>query len=826
MQTFNFISATYNNDKTITVYACDAFRTHKLIVTDFEPRFYVDQYAEIPEYITVHGKNGKYEAPITDYIPRVEDGYRHENGQQLKCIYVTSPNVVHSKKGKGVSVRSLFKKHYEADIVFIRRFLINTGICHGFEVNQEDITQPIHYRKLTPAPALEIPLTKLYIDFEIDVLTRFVDPKVPDRPVTGFTFFDSGERNYITCILRPWMQQDELIEEWAPNHIVVYKKHEKALFTLAKELMDETKAQLLAHWNGKIADKEYPKTRAATFGIELPYDKFDDADLCVVYQKINSKLYYSLKDVAVEEGIFTSAELVADHFRKDLWSENNITNFTKYNWLDVAIMVILDMIGWTSKNKIDEKTGLPEQEPPQELCDFVWGIKTFIGLESCHKATVNSTLIDTLGLRQSYIDGFVQNSSPDRENRSHETFHAAEIFSPPAGIYNWLQFLDMSRYYPNILKAYNLDPLIVKVVDKLLAKREEFEAEMDKYKKGTAEYDKAKKKRNQVKFILNTTWGYVAYAGSRRFDIEKAKKETEKARLGIYTCIHAIEAKTPELQAKLQKHTGLLKGYPVLYSHTDSIGVQCESEDEIKKIVHYLNDVVLKELCEREGVLPILKLKHEKTAESALFVESKTKGKVANARYAIHITMADGKPCDEIDVTGFDYIRGNASKITRKVQITIIPLTLKRDTVEIPRYVMQLTNDVKVGKYSPEDLAVPYTLSHDLDDYGKLNPKTGKRAALPEYAKAARWFRDYFKVEVIRGDRIKLLHTLRPTNVVGYLDYETIEPLIKNGTIILDMDKIIENTIKKKAEQFIALNPQINWRMCQGAKRNFGGVFK
>lgn len=821
---FNYISAKYNDDKSITVYAANEFGTHKLTIVGFEPHFFIDQFEEIPEYITVSGKNGKYEAPISKYITHVEEGFRHEDGHPLKCIYTTSPNVIHSKNPDKVSIRKLFKKHYEADVVFIRRFLINTGITYGFEVNATDLTKPIHWTKLIPCKALEIPLTKLYIDFEIDVLTRFVDPKIPDRPVTGFTFYDSSDSNYITCILRPWMQDTEKIEEWAPNHVVVYKKYEKDLLLLAKNFMDETKAQLLAHWNGKIADKEYPIARAATFGIELPYDKFDDADLCVVYQKLNSKLYYSLKDVAVEEGIFTAAELVSDHFRKDLWSEQEIANFAKYNWLDVAIMVTLDLLGWTSKNKTDKKTGLPKEEPPQELCEFVWGIKTFIGLESCYKATVNSTLIDTLGLRQSFKKGFVQNSSPDREERSHETFHAAEIFSPPAGIYNWLQFLDMSRYYPNILKAYNLDPLIVEVVDILLAEREKYEAEMAKYKKGTPEYEMWKKKRNQVKFILNTTWGYVAYAGSRRFDIKKAATETEKARLGIYTCIHAIEAKTPELLLKLQQHTGLTHGYPVRYSHTDSLAFECEDIEAVKKIVHYLNDVVLKELCEKEGVPPILKLKHEKTAKEALFVESKTKGKVANARYAIHIVMADGKPCDDIDVTGFDYIRGNASKITRKVQITIIPMTLFRDKTGTIKYIKQVIKDARDGKFSPEDLAVPYTLSKNIDDYGKIN-KAGRKGATPEYAQAAKWLRDTLKVEVIKGDRIKVLHTLRPTKVIGYLDYEQIKPMIESGQIVLDMDKIIENTIKKKAEQFMQLN-NISWRECQGVKTNFGGLYK
>jgi len=355
--TFNLVSLKYNDDKSISLYAADAFGTHKLTIIGFEPHFFIDENEFLPDTVTVHGKRGTYEASTMDYVTHIEEGFRHEDGHPLKCVYTTSPDVIHSKRGISIrnTLNKLKKKHYEADVIFLRRFLIDTGISYGFTVDIEDITEPIHYKKLRPAPILEMTLGKLYLDFEIDVLTRFVDPKTPDRPVTGFTYYDSIEGNYITCILRPWMTEDEIIEEWAPNHIVVYKRCEIDLFALAYDIMKQSKCHLLGHWNGKVADKEYPIARAKTFGIELPYDKFDDVDLCVAYQKVNRKLYYSLKDVAVEEGIFTADELVSDHFRKDLWSESNIVNFARYNWLDVAIMVILDLLGWTSKNKIDKK---------------------------------------------------------------------------------------------------------------------------------------------------------------------------------------------------------------------------------------------------------------------------------------------------------------------------------------------------------------------------------------------------------------------------------------------------------------------------------------
>ena len=764
-QQFQFIRGRYNRDKSITVYATDGEKTHKIKVVGFQPYFYVPQDDPIPD---------------DDDIEEIIEGYVHEEGFPVKKIVCSSPSVVHSKKGK--SLRSQFTRHYEADIPFIRRLLINTGITSGFKIKglRKDV---VSYKDLIPTNFTVTPKI-CYIDFEENVTTRFVNTEHPTNEVTAWTAYFSHEGIYYTCVLKPNLDVETKNVWFSENHLVIYCQKEKKLLSLFNSLLKQKQPYALAYWYGEVADHKYPEARAKKLGVIIDFDQYEEIDMCAGYEIRYKKLYLRLKDVAVDEGIYEPATLVAEEFHKDMWTkglkdEAKLTEFIKYNHMDVRILVLLDLIGWEHYDEIKEEK---IKESPREICFDILNLKAFIGLEDARATFYNSVSIDTFTLRKAYKRNTILHSSFRKGGKG---FHGAEPFSPPGGVYTNIKTLDMSRYYPNIITGYKIDDLMCEVVIELSTLRNEYEEKIEKLKNDGYDQDSPQIKsmesrRDTVKFILNSTYGYLGSPRSRKYKVEKAAKITAKARLGLDVIKEAMRA----------------RGIPVIYGHTDSIFIQCKDE-EIEEIIMYLNNVVLANLCDKEGIPRILKLKLEKICPKGLFVDTKgNKGKEAKARHALHVTFEKGHKTDYIAITGFDYIRGNASPITRKVQMTTINAILRGNEKTIPPMIKKIVKSIRDGKKSFEKIAVPITIRKPLKSY-----KTGSF-----HAKAAGWAIRNLGLEIIEGDRIKLLPVKRvigkeSTDLIAFFDEKDLEKI----EFIPDYEKIIKKTIYSKIEQFLYL---------------------
>jgi DNA polymerase, archaea type len=823
LKSFQFITAKYQSkDKSILVFATDGKDVYKIKVVGFEPYFYVpidSTTPEAPEIVRIEGdevaNNSSiqyYGDELTSSFDEVHDDevyevlkdqqliFKHEDGFRVKKIVVDHPDSVHGQK---VSIRSLFTTHYEADIPYIRRFLIDTGIHSGFVIqgNNYDL---VHYKSLIPSTTVYAPRI-CYIDWEMESTTRFPDPHHPVQPCTAWTAYCTYGEQYVTCVTDPNATEEIVTTQMSDNWTLIKVQKEETLFEYFKNYLETFQPSVITGWNVKVPDVEYPYFRAREFGIELPYRDSDLLDMCQGYEKLHARLYNRLKDVAVEEGIFEPWELVADEFHKDM-RKKDFDKFIRYNKMDVEILVKLDKEGWMA---IDAETGKKFPEPPKEIVDFFWNLKTFVGLEKCSSAIHNSVLVDTLHLRKAY-GRFVLNSSPEGEGQRYK---GAVVFEPPEGIFEDLAVIDMSRYYPNIILGYKIDDLACEVVKDLMAKREEFEKELIKYAINSPEAKLWEKRRNSVKYLLNSTYGYLGSPKSRKYKREKAQKITAKAVEGLLVIRDATEAKTPELLYQMIEAFGyeLKHGFRVIYGDTDSLIPQVKGE-EVSKLVWYLNEIVLKKFCEKEGIPPLLKLKHEKICKNGMFVQSKKGTGTAKKRYALYITWENGKDTDYIDIVGFDYVRGNASKVTRKLQMNIIKSLLKTGREGIPPYIRNLVKEVRAYKYSISDLAIPTTLSKDLDAYTKTTPY---------FVKGARWAVNNLGLEIIGGDRIKIIPVLSvecktPTKVVAFFDEENFDNLLHGkASVRVDYDEVIEKSIKAKAEQILKL-AKITWREVEG----------
>ena len=586
-------------------------------------------------------------------------------------------------------------------------------------------------------------------------------------------------------------------------------KYEKKLLQLFDSFLKKQQPHALAYWHGEIADYKYPEARAKKLGVIIDFEPYDKIDMCKGYEIRFNRLYYRLKDVAVDEGIFNPSELVAEEFHRDFWKDylrdfnpinpnnNKTLKFPLYSKMDVEILVILDLLGWEHYDEVKEKI---RKESPREICSDILNLKLFVGLEDAQATFYNSVSIDTFTLRKAYQKHIVLNSMLKGEGQS---FHGAEPFCPPEGVYPNIKTLDMSRYYPNIITGYSIDELMCEVVIELNALRDEYEAKIEQLKRDGYDVDSPQvksmeKRRDTVKFLLNSTYGYLGSPRSRKYKREKADKITAKARLGLDV-----------IKTSMQR-----RNVPVIYGHTDSIFIQCKDE-ETEELLTYLNNVVLTNHCKEERIPQLLRLKLEKICSKGLFVDAKgTKGVGAKARYALLVKWEKGKETDYVDIVGFDIIRGNTSPIARKVQMNIITAILRGNEKTVPAFIRKITKDIKNGTYTFEKMATPITIKKSLHQY-----KTSSH-----HAKAAYWSIQNLGLEIIGGDRIKLLPVKRvtnkqPTNVIAFFDEENLKGL----NFIPDYDTVIEKTIYAKIEQFLRLvhitrrdieghyNPEEDW---------------
>ena len=87
-------------------------------VSDFYPYFYSDTI------------------PQGNDVIKVEKGYRSFDGKKLYKIFLIRPGLVPRYRKTDPETERILD--YEADIVFVQRFLIDTGIMEFFEVPDSD----------------------------------------------------------------------------------------------------------------------------------------------------------------------------------------------------------------------------------------------------------------------------------------------------------------------------------------------------------------------------------------------------------------------------------------------------------------------------------------------------------------------------------------------------------------------------------------------------------------------------------------------------------------------------------------------------------------
>lgn len=565
------ITGHYNNNGTITLYTRNEnYERDFVVVKDFRPYFYVPIDAQV------------------DMTPRVEclgdTPLTSLKGDKLKILYTKTPSDV-------PQVRDRFK-HYEADIPFVRRLLIDTGIFSGISNSKKSLS----YKELEPCD-FTLPPRILYCDTE----TLDINPKHSNAFITIATFYDSLSQKYFTVAIRekPGVEDD-----------IVYVKDEKELLETIIKFFLYIQPDIFTGWNISF-DKDYIDVRCERYRLKFPWEITNVFDLLKAYKTQTRKSFNRLQDVHEDEKLQNYYEPFKEEFHKDL------PKALKVNHSHVDVLL-----------KIDAK---------YQLINFYWDLKNFGGFESMDSTLYHGAIIENLLLRR-FHGKYVLNSKPSgeetdiRRDKYEDMLVGGKVFTPPVGIFDNVGVYDMTRYYPEMLVSRNLSPephegigLVPSLTLELIDKRIEYDRMLKKFTPGTDDYNNAYKRRQVLKDTIQSIVGYFGAPHSRVFDPD------------IFNAVTTMGQRGLEFISEICKKDG----YTFLMGDTDSCAIQIPFEKS-KEYEEYLNKC-LEDFVKQEKIDRKLSLKLDRYYTRIIFKRKKGTEEGVKKRYAAHVCLANLK---------------------------------------------------------------------------------------------------------------------------------------------------------------------------------------
>ncbi len=633
------------------------------------------------------------------YVPSLLGDYVGIDGERLERVYADEP-------GQVPELRQKYEKHYEADVPYVQRFMIDSGITSGLEYPGKEAS----WKSLKPVEATDVPVLVWYLDIEV-LADKMPSPERPLYPVPVITVYDSWENTFITWFYHSKaVKADRTFRVSVSGETITWRV--KSFRNEEDMLMDfvfhysRVKPDVVAGWNIAF-DRDYLRARLKHYDFDLNTNHTCFLDMLEGYKTLGPRRRsYRLKYVTVEEGIESPEEAqTAEKFLSE-YRENPIP-LIKYNMRDVWRLIKIDKI--------------------YNIIDYFWTLKEVVGLPDIEDVYFTSTLVDVMLLRQAKEEGIVL---PSKSKGQKAHYRGAIVLEPVPGIHENVAVFDMSRYYPSLIISFNISPetkwkpydnevwlfrqdregLLPKMCRKLLGLREEIEAKMLEVPADSKEYLALSLKSSAVKAVTNAIYGYMAKrrgGNSRVYDPQIAGTITALGRRGILF----IVKKAKEM------------GYQPLYGDTDSVFIKVPFE-KAEELANILTREVRRYFKETYNLReePVLKLKFEKYYRR-IFFKPKTK-----KRYAGWLVWKKGKEVDELDIAGFEAVRTDVPPFTAEAQRRLFSLILREglNKSKIHDFLRELQEEVR--KKPLDEIALYEGLSKPLDEYKSNSPHV--RAAL------------------------------------------------------------------------------------------------
>jgi len=747
-------------------------KARRLDITGFRPYFYVA--AEQAETLPL--------PPQAD----LETGtsYRSIRNEPLRRIYTLRPGDVRD-------VRERYR-HFEADIPFATRFMIDSGLTGGVTVPQE--TADFH--EISPAD-VDAPARNCIIDIECEDERGFPDPQ-RDK-ITCITCFDSFDEDYTTFLLADGMPGDlagRLGGDGLENgcfrkgtHTICPYADETEMLRAFSGYIIARDPDVLSGWNFVDFDMPYITGRMERLGLRpdslarIPGQTERNAlrgralfDLLTAYKKMHSSLKesYRLDAIAMEE--LGEQKVRYTGTVSDLWKKNPAL-FVEYNFKDVELCV-----------KINKK---------DNIIGFYREIARYVGCP-LDRTLNSSNVIDIYVLKKA----FGKYVLPSKGFANAEEFEGATVFEPSRGVRENVVVLDLKSLYPMAMMTINAsmetkdpagelhapngirfrkepDGLTRSIIADLLKERDEKKRLRNTFAFGSPEYLMYDMQQNVLKVIMNTYYGVSGYVRFRLFDREIGSAVTSVGRAIIEHTRRTIEA----------------QGYKVIYGDTDSCMIQLPPLDrektiELARSIEKTLNASYSEFAKAElnADVHFFSIKFEKIY-ARFFQAGKKK------RYAGSLVWKEGKEVSETDIVGFEIKRSDTPQITKIVQMRVMEMILAGEEYSV---IKTLLSDVikkyRAGKYTLDEIGIPGGIGKALDDYESDDAQV----------RGAKYANEYLHTEFGKGSKPKRIYIKTVTAKYPKTDvlcFEYADQVPKE--FVVDWELMLEKTIKQPISRII-----------------------
>ena len=663
-----------------------------------------------PYEVRVNGFLPYFYAPVEQVLrnppPHVREidektVYTSIRGDELRRIYTFRPGDVRD-------VREGYR-HFEADIPFATRFLIDSGITGGCSVPGEECDAS----EISPAD-IQTPARVCMMDIECEDARGF--PESSRDRIMAITCHDSFDDEYITFFWPAPDAETPEIASSAENHQILICPSESALLHELVRYIREKDFDILSGWNFTDFDVPYTLGRMEALGMDrdllsrLPGSGARNPirgravfDLLMAYKKLQGARKESYRLDAIAEDELGEGKVRYTGTISDLW-RNDPAKLVEYNKKDVELCVRLD-----TKN---------------DIIGFYREIARYVGCPL--DRTINSSnIIDIFVLRKAYGRYIL----PSRGNADALEFEGATVFEPSLGVKENVVVLDLKSLYPMCMMTINASPetkdpngelhapngirfakspdgLTRTIISDLLTERDEKKRLRNECEYGSPEYRLYDIQQNVMKVIMNTYYGVSGYARFRLYDRDIGSAVTSVGRAIIGHTRRIIEE----------------AGYEVIYGDTDSCMIKLPVMDrektiqtarEIEATLNTSYSAFASDVLGADN--HYFSIKFEKIYER-FFQAGKKK------RYAGHLVWKEGKDVDQIDIVGFEMRRSDSTHITKEVQQRVIAIILEggsRD--ELKSYLGEIIRNFRRGEYALDDIGIPGGIGKALDSYATVD---------------------------------------------------------------------------------------------------------
>ncbi|MFC6872201.1 DNA polymerase domain-containing protein [Halobellus marinus] len=503
--------------------------TEHVRVLGFEPYFYAPTDSLDDEKLD------------KDVITRTDEGYQSIRGDELTKICTRTPRDVGQ-------IRDEFD-HYEADILFPNRLLIDKDIKSGIRVparrlgNGEDDEVDGEANDTIQIPHDEIEPVEVEADlrvntFDIEVDDRSGFPEDGEEPIVCLTSHDSYRDEYVAWLYDAPEAGDGVDSPDAlDDYETLREDTEIDVRTFAEEgemldafvsYIEKTDADLLTGWNFEDFDMPYLLDRMDVLDPTSDYDLDPERlsrigevwrsgwggpnvkgrvvfDLLYAYKRTQFTELESYRlDAVGELELDVGKERYAGDIG-DLW-EQDPERLLEYNVRDVELCV-----------EIDRK---------QDVIAFWDEVRTFVGCK-LEDATTPGDTVDLYILHEAHG----RFALPSKGQADAEDYEGGAVFDPITGVKENVTVLDLKSLYPMCMVTINASPetkvdpdeydddtfrapngthfrrdpdgIIREMIDDLLAEREEKKSLRNDHQPDTATYEQYDRQQAAVKVIMN-----------------------------------------------------------------------------------------------------------------------------------------------------------------------------------------------------------------------------------------------------------------------------------------------------------------------------------